>query len=100
MKYISFMLVLLLTVATGFSQSVNFYISGTVFNKETNQPLPGASVFAQNTTFGTVTNAEGKFSLQLPAGGYELVVTFTARGTPVSRDGAPVSRDGTPATLF
>lgn len=39
--------------------------------------MQGASVFAQNTTIGTITNAEGKFSLQLPAGGYEIVVTFT-----------------------
>ena len=63
--------------AVSFSQSNNFYVSGTVINKETNLPLPGASVFAENTTIGTVTNAEGKFSLQLPAGGYDLVVTFT-----------------------
>ena len=85
MKYITVLLVLLFTVAAGFSQSVNFYISGTVFNKETNQPLPGASVFAQNTTFGTVTNSEGKFSLQLPAGGYDLVVTFTGFATESKR---------------
>ncbi len=64
-----------------FSQSNNFYISGTVINKETNQPLQGASVFAENTTIGTATNSEGKFSLQLPGGGYELVVTFTGYTT-------------------
>jgi len=75
----NFFVVLLCTVlsVTSYSQSTNFYLSGTVINKETNQPLPGASVFAQNTTIGTVTNSEGKFSLQLPAGGYDLVVTFT-----------------------
>ena len=71
--------------AISFSQSSNFYISGTVINKETNQPLPGASVFAQNTTIGTVTNAEGKFSLQLPAGGYDLAVTFTGFTTDSKR---------------
>lgn len=69
----------------GFSQSNDFYISGTVFNKESNQPLQGASVFAQNTTLGTTTNAEGKFSLQLPAGGYELVITFTGYTTESKR---------------
>ena len=69
----------------GFSQSNDFYISGTVFNKESNQPLQGASVFAQNTTLGPTTNAEGKFSLQLPAGGYELVITFTGYTTESKR---------------
>ncbi|MBS1733963.1 MAG: carboxypeptidase-like regulatory domain-containing protein [Bacteroidetes bacterium] len=60
-----------------YSQTESYYISGTVINKETNQPMVGASVFAQNTTIGTATNAEGKFSLQLPAGGYDIIVTFT-----------------------
>ncbi len=68
-----------------FSQSNNFYISGTVINKETNLPLQGASVFAENTTLGTATNSEGKFSLQLPAGGYDLVVTFTGYTTESKR---------------
>ncbi len=54
-------------------------------NKETNQPLQGASVFAENTTIGTTTNAEGKFSLHLPAGGYDLVVTFTGFATESKR---------------
>lgn len=67
------------------SQSTDFYISGVVYNKETNQPLAGASVFAQNTTNGTATNAEGKFSLQLPAGGYDLVVTYTGFTTESKR---------------
>lgn len=69
----------------GFSQSGNFYITGMVINKETNQPMQGASVFAENTTLGTSTNAEGKFSLQLPAGGYDLVVTFTGFTTESKR---------------
>ncbi|CAN5820695.1 hypothetical protein BH11BAC4_BH11BAC4_16170 [soil metagenome] len=67
------------------SAQSNFYISGTVVNKETNQPMQGASVFAQNTTIGTTTNAEGKFSLQLPAGGYDVVVTFTGFNTDSKR---------------
>ena len=79
----NFFIVLLFSFfsAVCFSQSANFYISGTVINKETNQPLQGASVFAQNTTLGTVTNSDGKFSLQLPAGGYDLTVTFTGYTT-------------------
>jgi hypothetical protein len=40
-------------------------------------PLEGASVFAQNTTKGTLTDKEGTFRLHLEKGGYEIVVSFT-----------------------
>lgn len=59
-----------------FSQS-NFRITGRVIDAETKQPLQGASVFAQNTTIGTVTGSDGNFKIELPNGGYELAATFT-----------------------
>lgn len=52
-------------------------ISGTVVDAETKQPLEGASVFAQNTTKGTLTDKEGAFRLRLEKGGYEINITFT-----------------------
>ncbi|MBI2730436.1 MAG: carboxypeptidase-like regulatory domain-containing protein [Sphingobacteriales bacterium] len=45
------------------------------------QPLPGASVFCQNTTIGTAANITGEFKLYLPDGGYNLIVTFTGYQT-------------------
>ena len=56
-----------------------FYVTGTVVSEETGQPLQGASVFAQNSTLGTATDAEGNFRLGLPQGGYDLVITFSGR---------------------
>ena len=55
----------------------NFFISGKVLNGVTGLPMVAASVFAQNTTIGTITDETGNFKLQLPPGGYELVFTFT-----------------------
>lgn len=52
-------------------------ISGTVKDAETGLPLEGASVFAQNTTRGTLSDKEGAFKLYLEKGGYEVVVSFT-----------------------
>ncbi len=43
--------------------------------------MQGASVFAQNTTFGEATNADGNFTLKIPSGGYSLVVTFSGYET-------------------
>jgi hypothetical protein len=56
-------------------------VTGTVIDAQTQQPLAGASVFCQNTTIGTLTNNEGQFSLTLPAGGYDIVVSFTGYET-------------------
>src|SRR5579862_418737 len=63
-----------------FSQDY-FSISGNVIDEKTKQPMPNASVFCQNTTVGTITNAEGKFSLRLKNGGYDLVISYTGYQT-------------------
>ncbi len=55
----------------------NFIISGKVLNETTGTPMAAASVFAQNTTIGTITDENGNFKLSLPQGGYDLVITFT-----------------------
>lgn len=54
-----------------------FTVQGKVIDADTKEPLASASVFAQNTTKGTTTAADGQFSLYLDKGGYELVVSFT-----------------------
>ena len=80
MKIILTLLSLFFISATSFSQS-NYYVTGKVISTETSLPLQGASVFAQNTTIGTATDADGNFKLWLPNGGYDLVVTFTGHNT-------------------
>lgn len=74
-KILPFLFLLILT-ATGFSQTT-YSVSGIIIDADTKLPLQGASVFAQNTTIGTATNAAGVFKLELPNGGYELAITFT-----------------------
>lgn len=69
-------LFLLLSAYSAFSQ--DFTISGRVIDSTTRQPLSGASVFCQNTTFGVVTNSDGIFTLRLPLGGYDLTVSYTS----------------------
>jgi hypothetical protein len=65
--------ILIFFVATNaFSQRV---VTGTVLDKESKKPVPGASVFLNNTTIGTATNDEGKFSLTLPTGKYDVIVS-------------------------
>jgi hypothetical protein len=73
-------IILALAAITVSAQS-SFYIKGKVVDDSTKLPLDGASVLCQNTTKGTVTNKEGEFRMELPAGGHILVVTFTGYET-------------------
>jgi len=41
-------------------------ITGKVLDDETNAPIPGVNIVVKNTTIGTVTDGEGKFSLSVP----------------------------------
>ncbi|HEX2534848.1 MAG TPA: carboxypeptidase-like regulatory domain-containing protein [Chitinophagaceae bacterium] len=74
MKKLSALGTLLLLSLLSFSQ---VSLSGHVVDADTKLPLEGASVFAQNTTKGVITDKEGAYRLSLPAGGYELIVSYT-----------------------
>ncbi|GHN00474.1 SusC/RagA family TonB-linked outer membrane protein [Cytophagales bacterium WSM2-2] len=63
----------------GFALSVwaqDRVVSGKVVSKEDNTPLPGVNVVIKGTTSGTVTDAEGKYTLSVPAGGGALLFSF------------------------
>lgn len=76
MKNIFFSILTIVFSTTSFSQST-YTITGKIIDAETKLPLQAASVFAQNTTIGTATDAQGNFRLELPNGGYEMAITFT-----------------------
>jgi hypothetical protein len=66
-------------------QDKYYYITGKVMDAKTALGLPGASVFCQNTTIGTVSKSDGGFSLRLANGGYDLIVSYTGYETRVLR---------------
>ena len=47
-----------------------------VVTDDLGEPLPGATVMVKGTTIGTVTDANGKFSLNAPGNATTLVVKF------------------------
>jgi TonB-linked SusC/RagA family outer membrane protein len=51
-------------------------VTGTVLGAADRAPLPGVSVVIKGTTTGTATDADGKFSLPVPAGDATLVFSF------------------------
>jgi len=84
MKKIAFCLLAFIVPALSFSQT-SFIAKGKILDAVTKQPLQAASVFAENTTLGTATDGEGNFTLYLPNGGYNLVITFTGYQTETKR---------------
>jgi hypothetical protein len=77
MKHCIILLSLIFITVLGQTQEKTFAVLGKVIDSASRSPLSGASVFAQNTTQGTITNNEGKFFMRLPNGGYDLVISYT-----------------------
>nr|WP_262899436.1 TonB-dependent receptor [Chryseosolibacter histidini] len=56
----------------------NRLVTGTVVDGESNEGIPGVSIIIKGTNIGTVTDAEGAFSLEVPSS--ESVLIFTSIG--------------------
>lgn len=72
-------------------------ISGKVMSSQSNNGIAGASVFISNTTWGTATDNNGKFTLNnISNGVYELVVSAIGYATYVyafNTDSLPIQLD-------
>jgi TonB-linked SusC/RagA family outer membrane protein len=51
-------------------------VTGTVFSADDNQPLPGASIIIKGTSTGTVSDFNGKFTLNVDNENTTLLVSF------------------------
>ncbi len=69
--------IILICFSFSVSAQSYFYIKGKVIDDSTRLPMENASVLCQNTTKGTITNKEGEFRLEVPAGGHNLVISYT-----------------------
>lgn len=76
MKFFYFLLLFNLLTLQGIAQQVQ----GTVTDQD-GQPLPGATILEQNTTNGTVTDFDGKFSIELTSDNPTLVISYTGYQT-------------------
>jgi TonB-linked SusC/RagA family outer membrane protein len=66
-RKILFPVIFVLFIAMPATAQQQFTIEGIVYD-ETDEPLPGASVFILNSTRGTSTDLDGKFSIKAPFG--------------------------------
>ena len=66
--------VLLLLCVSDIIAQTRFTLSGTVTDVATGQPLPGVGVFFSGITRGVMTDSSGKYTVNLPKGGYTITV--------------------------
>lgn len=68
-------------------------ITGTVTDAETGDPLIGANILAKGTSLGTVTDIDGTYSIDLPAGSTILIFSYTGYATQEIEVGASNTQD-------
>jgi TonB-linked SusC/RagA family outer membrane protein len=73
-KLLSILLLCTLLIGTAYAQSRT--ISGKVTSAEDGSSLPGVSVLVQGTSTGTQTDANGNYSINVPANANGLVFRF------------------------
>ncbi|MBE9511258.1 MAG: TonB-dependent receptor plug domain-containing protein [Bacteroidetes bacterium] len=76
---ISFSLILFICLQVAIAQTRE--ITGTVTGADDGAAIPGVSVVVRGTTIGTITNAEGYYSLDVPESAHILMFTFIGMKT-------------------
>ncbi|MEN6454975.1 MAG: SusC/RagA family TonB-linked outer membrane protein [Prolixibacteraceae bacterium] len=56
-------------------------VSGTVTDRDTNEPLTGATILITGTSHGTITNSEGAYNIEIPKDTKELIFSFVGYTT-------------------
>ncbi len=73
---------LFLFIGISTAQAQEYLLTGTITNAKL-EPLPFVSVNIKELQTGTITDAAGKFSLQLEAGKYDVVLTMLGYKTQI-----------------
>ena len=77
MKKIKLLLVCLMVAVSAVAFAQSRTVKGQVTSADDGLPIIGASVFVQGTSFGTITDSEGYYTLRnVPASAVNLVVSY------------------------
>ncbi|MGD9977881.1 MAG: carboxypeptidase-like regulatory domain-containing protein, partial [Bacteroidales bacterium] len=81
MKKLCVFLVFLMFVGISILHAQTVRVTGTVTSSEDGLPLPGVSVVAKGTTIGISTDANGKYSFDVPTSAISLEFSFVGYKT-------------------
>ncbi len=69
----------------------NNQVSGRIVDAETNEPIPGTSIYIKGTTIGTSSDINGSYSLSIPNNSSEMQVSFIGYESQSLRITGPVA---------
>jgi TonB-linked SusC/RagA family outer membrane protein len=88
MKRFAIFVAVLAFLCTSFIQAQTQQITGSVTSSDDGLGVPGASIVVKGTTFGTITDFDGNYTLNAPAGATALLFSFVGMKTQdISIDG-------------
>ena len=76
MRKFTLFLALMFFIGMQVSQAQTRTITGTVTNAEDGTTIPGVSVVVKGTTFGTTTDLQGRYNLNVPPEAQTLKFSF------------------------
>ncbi|NDP21790.1 MAG: SusC/RagA family TonB-linked outer membrane protein [Paludibacter sp.] len=76
MRKLTFLLACLFLVGVGLVNAQSRSVSGKVVSADDGQPIIGATVMVRGTTNGTITDADGKFSISLQGTAKTLLISY------------------------
>jgi TonB-linked SusC/RagA family outer membrane protein len=77
------------------NNSAAIFVRGRVVSESKEEPIPGANISVKNTGIGTTSDADGYFTLRMPAGARVIEidhVSFTAREAVVTNSNMQIFR--------
>jgi hypothetical protein len=83
-NFLNFVFIFILLPFSASSQ--NGFIRGAVLDDANNESLPGVTIYIEGSTFGTITDLDGKFNLNASPGIYTLRVSFVSFETLIIND--------------
>ncbi|MCF8364852.1 MAG: SusC/RagA family TonB-linked outer membrane protein [Bacteroidales bacterium] len=81
MRKFTLFLALIFFIGMQVVQAQTSTVTGTVTNAEDGSTIPGVSVVVKGTTFGTTTDLQGKFTLNVPPDAQSLIFSFVGMKT-------------------
>ena len=81
MKKLCYLTIWVFFVACQWTYAQNLTVTGRVTDQGDNSPLPGVSVLLKGTTTGTVSDAEGNYSIAVPDNNATLVYSMVGMTT-------------------
>lgn len=81
MRKLAFLLASLFLLGIGMANAQTRTISGKVVSGDDGEPIIGATIMIKGTTQGTISSANGSFSLTLPSSSRALSVSYVGMKT-------------------